>query len=293
MYDHILFPTDGSDGADAVFAHVLDIATRHGATVHILNVADTTRDSVTRIGGGVVDALAREGERIVDETADRATARSVSTVTDVRQGGVSETIAAYAEEYDIDLVTMSTQGRTGFTQLVLGSVTERVIRQSTVPVLALHPDEGSLRYPYRTVLLPTDGSACAEAALDRAVTTANTLDATLHLLSVVDTSGLSVHSDDQRDTLTAQASRTVESAAETAGAAGVDSVVETTEESDSVPEAVAAYTRTRDVDLVVMGTRGRSNLSQRILGSTTEQTVRTVPVPVLTVSGSGSDDTSP
>ncbi len=189
MYDHILFPTDGSDGADAVFAHVLDIATRHGATVHILNVADTTRDSVTRIGGGVVDALAREGERIVDETADRATARSVSTVTDVRQGGVSETIAAYAEEY--------------------------------------------------------------------------------------------------------QASRTVESAAETAGAAGVDSVVETTEESDSVPEAVAAYTRTRDVDLVVMGTRGRSNLGQRILGSTTEQTVRTVPVPVLTVSESGSTDTSP
>lgn len=141
MFDRILFPTDGGDGASTVFDHVLDVAEYHGATLHVLHVADTNRDSVTRIDGRVVDAFEREGERIVDEYAERAAHSGVSVVTDVVQGSVPETITTYAEEYDIDLVLMPTRGRTGLERLLLGSTTERVVRRSRVPVLTLHPDD--------------------------------------------------------------------------------------------------------------------------------------------------------
>jgi Universal stress protein family. len=67
MFDRILFPTDGSEGADAVFDRVLGVAEAHDATVHVLNVADTTHDSVTRIEGEVVDVLEREGAEIVEK----------------------------------------------------------------------------------------------------------------------------------------------------------------------------------------------------------------------------------
>lgn len=121
MFDRILFPTDGSDGASAAFDHVLDIAADHGATVHVLNVADTTHDSVTRIDGEIVDVLEREGEEIVEAVADRAADRGIETVTKVLQGGVAETIATYAGEHEMDLVAMPTRGRTGFDRLLLGA----------------------------------------------------------------------------------------------------------------------------------------------------------------------------
>ena len=96
MFDRICVPTDGSDAAAAAFEHTLAIAADHGATVHLLHVADTTRDSVTRIGGDVVDVLEQEGESIVEEAAARAADRGVDAETAVRQGGVPETVVERA-----------------------------------------------------------------------------------------------------------------------------------------------------------------------------------------------------
>jgi nucleotide-binding universal stress UspA family protein len=93
MYDRILFPTDGSDTAVSVFEYALEVAATHDATVHVLNVADTTRESVTQIRGEVVDALEREGKRVVDEAASRACDRNVAVVTEVLQGEPYSTVS--------------------------------------------------------------------------------------------------------------------------------------------------------------------------------------------------------
>lgn len=143
MYDRILFPTDGSDAANAALDHALDLAANRGATLYILNVADTARDSVTLIDGDVIDVLERDGEKIVEAAAERAAQRGVSTVTDVHQGRVPETIVSYVEEFDIDLVAMPTQGRTGVEQILLGSVTDRLVRTSPVPVLTIPVDSSA------------------------------------------------------------------------------------------------------------------------------------------------------
>jgi nucleotide-binding universal stress UspA family protein len=282
MFDRILFPTDGGDGADAAFDHVLDLAADHGATVHLLNVADTTHDSVTRIGGEIVDVLEREGEEIVEAAADRAAERGVETVTEVLQGGVPDTITAYAEEYEMDLVAMPTRGRTGFDRLLLGSTTERVVRESTVPVLSVRPDGETMRYPYRNILVPTDGSERAGDALDRALTLAEHAGATVHVLSVVDVGSVGIEGYSGVDALVEGAEETVADAAATAEAAGVESV-EAVEVGSSAARGIRAYADENDVDLVVMGTQGRTGVERYLLGSVAERTVRTSSIPVLTV----------
>ncbi len=81
MYDTILFPTDGSNAAESVLEYALQIASEHEATIHILNVADTGRDSVTTIRGEVIDVLETEGERIVAEATQYAKDEGVPVVS--------------------------------------------------------------------------------------------------------------------------------------------------------------------------------------------------------------------
>jgi len=281
MVDRICVPTDGSDAAAAALDHALAVAADHDATVYLLHVADTTRDSVTRIGGDVVDVLEREGESIVADAAASAADRGVDAETAVRQGGVPETVAAYAEEIDADLVAMSTRGRQGVERLV-GSTTERVVRQSSVPVLALRPDDEATAYPYEDVVVPTDGSAAATGALDRAVPIAERAGATVHVLSVVATGGIGVGDYVDADALSEYADDEVAAGVGRVEAAGV-AAVGAVEVAPSAPRGIRAYVDDRGVDLVAMGTHGRTGVSRYVLGSVAERTLRSAPVPVLTV----------
>jgi nucleotide-binding universal stress UspA family protein len=286
MIDKILFPTDGSDGAAVAFDHVLDVAHAHDATVHVLNVADTSRDSVTQIRGEVIDVLEREGATVVKEAAERASARDVPTVTEVLQGEPYSTIVDYAAGNDVDLIVMPTHGRRGLERFLLGSTTERVVRRSEVPVLTVRPDDDvTIRHPYRTVLVPTDGSDPASAALDLAVDVARAEEAALHLLSVVDVAslGVDVRADIAIDSLEESAREILETAERTATAAGVDPAATRVEFDTAIARAVRTYVADNDIDLIVVGTHGRTGFDRYVLGSVTEKLIRTATVPVLTV----------
>jgi nucleotide-binding universal stress UspA family protein len=285
MFDKVLFPTDGSDGAAAVFDHVLDLADAHDATVHVVNVADTTRESVTTVRGRVVDALERAGAETVRQAATRASERGVPTVTEVVQGEPYRTIVDYADTYGVDLVIMPTHGRRGLERFLLGSTTERVVRRSSVPVLTIRPDDDvTVRYPYRSVLVPTDGSEPAAAALDVGLEVASVASAAVHLLSAVDVTnlGIDVRADIQSASLEAGANEVVAAAAERAQAAGIDPTT-AVEFGGSIPGVVRSYVTDNDVDLVVVGTHGRTGFDRYVLGSVAEGLVRTASVPVLTV----------
>jgi nucleotide-binding universal stress UspA family protein len=292
MIDELLFPTDGSEGATVALDHALDLAAAHDATLHVLNVADTTRDSVTQIGGRVIDALEREGTQVVREAAARASDRGVPTVTDVLQGEPAPTVVDYADTYGMDLVVMPTHGRRGLGRFLLGSTTDRVVRRADVPVLTIRPVDGAtVRYPYRNVLVPTDGSDPATAALRVGVDLATVAGAPLHLLSVVETAGLGLDAGaDLVASLEASADELLDAAAADATDAGADVAARRVAVDAAVPRAVRAYAEGNDVDLVVVGTHGRTGVDRYLLGSVAERLVRTAPVPVLTVRGATDDD---
>lgn len=289
MYDRILVPTDGSETVDQVIDAALDIAVHHDATVHLLYVADTNRPSHTSAEAGLDDVLEDEGDQIVDEAAERVRQRGLDVVPAVQQGNPAPTIVEYADESGIDLVVMPTHGRTGVTRLVLGSITERVVRASEVPVLAIRP-EATVRFPFDRVLVPTDGSDVADSALQTGIEVARAYDASLHLLNVVDTGSLGpdIGSYIDVDRLEARSRTILDDAVDTATAAGVRDV-EHAVEYGTPDGQIERYVEDHDIDLVVMGTHGLTGLDRYLLGSTTEKVLRTAPIPVLTVHGPDED----
>jgi nucleotide-binding universal stress UspA family protein len=286
MFEEILFPTDGSDGAAFAFDHVLDLAARHDATVHVLNVADTTQNGLLEIRGNDVDALEQEGDRIVREAAEQADKQGVDTVTDVVRGEPYREIVDYAERHGLELVVMPTHGRRGLERFLLGSTSERVVRRADVPVLTMRPDDDvTISHPYQNVLVPTDGSNCANQALAIGVDVADAEDATLHLLSViaVTTLGADARPDIRMEMLEESAHELLDEAAAFADDAGVDVASTTVEYGPSIHQAILTYIDDHDIDLVVVGTHGRTGFDRYVLGSVTEYLVRTSPIPVLTV----------
>jgi len=141
MYDDVLLPTDGSDAADAAVPHAIELADRYGARLHVLYVADTTEYSTVTFEDDVVDPLAEEGQSVVDEVVEKAGDLNVEAVGVVMKGGAYETILQYVEDEGIDVVVMGTHGRRGLDRALLGSVTERIVRTSDVPVLTVREDE--------------------------------------------------------------------------------------------------------------------------------------------------------
>ncbi|MBS3760567.1 MAG: universal stress protein [Halodesulfurarchaeum sp.] len=286
MFEQVLFPTDGSEGAAFAFDHILDLAARHDATICILNIVDTTQNRVLQMSDADIDALEQDGNRIVREAADQAQQRGVDTITDVLQGEPYREIVDYAERHGFDLVAMPTHGRRGLERFLLGSTTDRVVRRADVPVLTIRPDDDvEITYPYTDVLVPTDGSDCANQALALGVDIADAEDATLHLLSVIAISalGVDVRVDMQLEMLEESAHDLLNEAATYADDAGIEPASKTVEYGPSISKAILTYIEEHDIDLVVVGTHGRTGFDRYVLGSVTEHLVRTSPIPVLTV----------
>ena len=144
MYEESLVPTDGSDAASRALDHALDLASQYDARIHALYVIDSSAYATLEAGTDVVvSALEEEGQATIETVVDRTEEKGVEATTEVITGTVHKTIIEYAEGYDVDLIVMGTHGRRGLDRYLLGSVTEKVVRASTVPVLTIQASDES------------------------------------------------------------------------------------------------------------------------------------------------------
>jgi nucleotide-binding universal stress UspA family protein len=146
MYDAILVPTDGSAGMGRVVDHAATLAREHGAAVHGVYVVDTaswTGLPMESSFEGVGETLRDEGESALRHLEGRLDDSPVRT--EIREGSPAREIVDAATRESCDLVVMGTHGRSGVDRLLLGSVAERVVRSSPVPVLTVRvtDDHGS------------------------------------------------------------------------------------------------------------------------------------------------------
>ncbi len=137
MYDRILVPTDGSKGAETAVDHALSLAEKYDAEIHVYYVVDVRAENTTDLWSNLVGEFEEIGENSTGEIKERAEKRGIEAVTEVEHGIPHREINAYAEENDIDMIVMGTHGRTGLDRMLLGSVTEKVVRNSNVPVLTV------------------------------------------------------------------------------------------------------------------------------------------------------------
>lgn len=133
---------------------------------------------------------------------------------------------------------------------------------------------------YDEILVPTDGSPGAESAIDHALHIARQNNATLHPMYVVDPGDMGDLGDEPAELRTqcSEVTRPILEAAEAAGLEAEQHVLEGTPN-----ERIVEYADGSPIDLIVMGTHGKSGLSRVLLGSTAERVVRNAPVPVLTI----------
>ncbi|WP_049921270.1 universal stress protein [Halopiger djelfimassiliensis] len=142
MYDRILVPTDGSSEVERALEYAFDLAHTHDATIRAIYVVNTTGYGglpMETAWEGISDALRREGEAAIGRVEELAPG-DIDVETAILEGVPSRVIVDEASPEVCDLVVMGTHGRGGIDRLLLGSVTERVVRRAPVPVLTVHVD---------------------------------------------------------------------------------------------------------------------------------------------------------
>lgn len=153
----ILVPLDGSELAEVALPYAVDLATQLSTSLHLVRVVSTARhmaaSSLAGATGGmdgmsavdiqaIEDAVAlqtQEADRYLDEQAQSLRGQGLTVEAETTQGSAAEEIIRNAQDNNIDMIVISSHGRSGLGRLVLGSVCDRVIRETGIPVLVVKP----------------------------------------------------------------------------------------------------------------------------------------------------------
>jgi nucleotide-binding universal stress UspA family protein len=296
VFHTILAPLDGSPASEQALATAARLAQHSQVTLHLAHVhSPYTTAPITIEGLPVIDEELRSRAADHELAYLRRVAASVTTAVDPiiarLDGPVAFTLASYCQEIGADLLVLTTHGRSGFTQLWLGSVTEALLHSLSVPMLLLRPAPAPASpTPFRHILVPLDGSALAEQILSHAVALADYDGAELTLLRVVegssapDTGRSALYrpressATEQRATAELYLSRL---AAEllTAGHPAHTVVVA----AEHPARAILAAAQDRGADLIALATRGRSGLARSLLGSVADKVIRGGTLPLLAI----------
>jgi nucleotide-binding universal stress UspA family protein len=286
----IVAATDFSPAAATAVGWAVEIARPLGARielVHALTLPLPTEDMV-RPGPDFLDQLERAATETLGDEVRKLRAQGIDVTPILRLGQPSQVIVDLAQALPADLVVVGTRGFTGLRHLLLGSTAQRVVHHAPCPVLSVHPDSVPPR-PISTILVPTDFSEDAQLAAHTAHRLLAHLekDARLILLHAYHLpieytayGPIPMALDFMKDA-GFEAEERLADAAEPLRREGLD--VTTVAREGFPPDIIAEEARKHGVDLVAMGTHGRTGLRHLLLGSTAERVIRGAPCPVLTV----------
>ncbi len=171
MTRHILAPLDGSNLAECVLPHIVAQARAVDGRVTLLRVLDQgATDGAVSINPVNWRLVHAQGQRYLDEVAERLRDAGLDDVTtELLEGRAAERIISYVDEHDVDLVILSSHGRSGLYQWNVSSVVQKTIFQANSSILivrAYRPPSESLRdFRYKRILVPLDCSQRAECVL--------------------------------------------------------------------------------------------------------------------------------
>jgi nucleotide-binding universal stress UspA family protein len=289
----ILCATDFSETAERAAKLASELAERFEARFHLLHVTVILEDP------HLEEAHRQKLEELV-AIGDAARRKDLENAPDHQPGleviphmvrglAPAEAIVETASNLSADLIAVGTHGRRGLSKLLLGSVAERVVRTSQVPVLTVRADADIELDGAPRLLVPHDFSETSTSAVRTAASWASALGAEITLLHVVEPVvypefySVDVLSDDLMTRLVARSEKALDSAAhELLGGADTTVRVEVGRAADTIIQQATA----EDFDFVVMATRGLSGLEQVLLGSVAESVLRRCKVPLLAVPAS-------
>lgn len=264
MYDRILVPVDGSKFSEEMLPHAAGLAGTHGTTLAIMRVVDK-------------DGARPEAEAYVKSLADPVGAQGMCIVA---HGDVADAIAQEARRVPRTLLAMTSHGRSGLMEAMLGSVALRIVRSGDAALVyrpAGRGGHGRTPIAVRRIILPLDGTKLSEAVAPQAAEFAKWLDAELMVLGVIDPAA---HAEAGTTPGDVMESSHVRSRAE--GYAAQHGVRVTWDVLYGEPvDAITDFINGHQDVILAMTTRGRQAMETAFLGSVTAGCLRKAGVPVL------------
>ncbi len=290
----ILCPVDFSDASQHALDHAVMIAGWYRARItalHVRHPAFLIEPPIlfTDFGGGAVATLEDAETRLQHWLAPVRAAGIACDVLAVDGSNAAGQIVAAAGTLEADLIVLGTHGRSGFERLLLGSVTEKVVRTAPCPVITVPPPSvATSTLPFKRVLCAVDFSEPSMAALHVAVSMAKESGSTLTLLHV-----LEFPPEGEMSASVPFDMATYRTAVQTEAARRLVEVITEDVRTWCQPATKLVYGKPyvqilgtaseTHADLIVLGVHGRNALDLMIFGSTTNHVIRSATCPVLTL----------
>ena len=288
----ILCPVDLSEMSRHAVTHAMLLAGWYNAKItalHVCNPIMIPSTDFTVVGMGPPPVLTAEE---IDEARRQVAAlftASLDVEVLVESGRPANQILERAGSLPADLIVIGTHGASGFEHLLLGSVTEKVLRRASCPVLTVPPlARTTSKLPYKRLLCPVDFSDSSLAALDFAFSLAQEGDAALTLLHVFDWPAEDVPLPTRPFNMAEYRQEAERAALAKLHALVPDAIRDWCHPSTRVAHGKAyreilGVATADSTDLIVMGVHGRNVVDLMLFGSTTNQVVRHATCPVLTI----------
>lgn len=305
MYTTIMVPTDCSGFDREAIRVALRLAERSNAKVHLVRVSASaaflgmaaTADGLALSAEAVQQELDSELAELHAVAAECRTETTADVTTSLERGPVADALAGYAKRNDVDLIVISTHGRSGFARLSMGSVTDSLIRATTIPVLVVKPPRSYLNpqvgNAFKRIVVPLDGSALAEQILPRVAKLAELEGSELTLLYVLKPR---TYSQEQlqdpmmpwweKDIASAQAYLFPMASRLRRRGFSVSSDIVI---GENVAEKIAEFARCEKADLIAIATHGRGGLARMIHGSVTDALTKSARVSVFVFHPAGKE----
>ena len=288
----ILCPVDFSEFSQRAYQHALSLAEHYQAKLVVQHVVELWRHPSASFAasGGLYEefrqVLRETGEDHLQQFVKNHAHDKIQPELVVHEGSAPDSILSFAQTQKADLIVMGTHGRRGFDHLMLGSVTDRVMRKATCPVLVVRNPphdsmaagkEGHSVHHLSRILSCADFSTYSERALNYALSGTAEYDAELTMLHVLEEApGL------------ARKEETLAEAAEQLDKLIPPDLRKTTKIKTAVRvgkpyREIIQFAIEAQTDLVTMGARGRGALDRAVFGSTTYRVMQLGSCPVLTV----------
>jgi nucleotide-binding universal stress UspA family protein len=288
----ILCPVDISEFSIMAYHHALSVAAHYRARVVAQHIVELSRYPFADYAASAGDykefcrAMREGGEQQLQEFVRKHANNEIQPELAVQEGVGPDCILSLAETRKADLIVMGTHGRRGYDRLVLGSVTNRVMRRACCPVLAVcRPQRESVatseeRHPVHRltrILFCTDFSENSERALKWAISATEEYDAELTLLHVLEEIPSQAKTEEAMATARNHLDKLIPP--ETRKTLKIKTAVRMGKPYQQIIELA----QQAQIDLVAMAVRGRGALDLAVFGSTTYRVLQLGCCPVLAV----------
>lgn len=268
----ILVPTDFSEHAEDALKAAAQIAQKNNAEIILLHMLELPHQSNDAIMGGISIPesmlFMKKANEMLDETASKNYLEGIPVTEVVKMDKPIHGITQISKDYDVDLIIMGSHGSSGVEELLIGSNTEKVVRNSEIPVLVIKKNIPN--FNASNIVFASDFSEEAKKPFEKLLNFTKLFDAKLHLVTICTPNSFKpTHVSEQ-------------AMHEFISEFNISNYTTQIYNDTNIEKGIINFSNKIDADIIGMCTHGRTGFAHFFNGSISEGLVNHAAKPVLT-----------